>query len=264
MKGSRCRDVPVAPRSPAVRLRDQMRVAPVAPVAPAIQRDIKGTKKWPQGEFKVDFTKNDAAAPGLAANEDGSITFTPSASAPESNDIHFIQVVRTFDTAAGGELSFAGTPEANRDKVRTASNPKKNIAPGFFVDEIFADPAMSPRTKKADPAVSPFYDAPPTPAGTVVGKKKGKVIVPAVLTDRPGTPATVKFNFVTAAKGRDTGIGYGTVLWGFETFHDKAGVTRIKNESVSFRIPEGETFSEAVRIFNEFMHNPGSSTAPKK
>jgi len=245
----------LAAASPALRMRDRIRATPAPP---SIQRDIKGSKALPRGTLKIDFTKLDASVPGKAAKEDGSITFTPSAKAPDSNEIHFIQVVRFFDTSAGTEGHVGKAPPA----VHTKKDAAKKIVPGFFVDELYD--YVHPRKKKADAAVSPFYDAPPTVPGTVIGKKKGKTIVPAVLTDTPKNSSPSWFKFVTSAKGSDTGIGYGTVLWGFEVFQDKTGVAKIKNEYHSFRSDEGPTAHEALRRFNEFAHNPGSSTAPKK
>jgi len=240
--------------SPAIRLRDSLRNPTVVP---SVQRDIKGTKSLPSGKFEIDFRKHDGAAAGQSATEDGSITFTPDARAPDSDEIHFIQVVRTFDTTTKAELDWTGTTEANRNKARTGA--QKGVQPGFYVDQIYG--SIAPRTGKSDPVVSPAYDAPPTPAGTTVGKKKGSAITPVVLTDTPGSAGSIKFNFVTAAKG-SAGTLYGTVLWGFETYNDK-GVSKIKNEYRDFRVPEGSTFDAAVKKFNELNRNPGASTAPK-
>jgi hypothetical protein len=113
--------------------------------------------------------------------------------------------------------------------------------------------------------VSAFYmDTPPLLAGNKAGKRKGKTTAPAVLVDTPGSAGAVRFNFVTSAKAADTGTWYGTVLWGFETFLDKAGVTKIRNEYRSFRVWQGETTDEAIKQFGEFYQNPGASTAPTK
>src|SRR5262249_40041961 len=145
----------------------------------------------------------------------------------------------------------------------TTRDTARNVAPGFYVDQQAA--SLARRTKKADPVVLPFYDATGPPiAGNKIGKRRGKTIDPAVLVDTPGTAATVKFNFVTSAKAADTGTWYGTVLWGFETFHDKAGVTKIKNEYHTFRLLRGETTDAALTAFDEFYRNPGATTAPKK
>jgi hypothetical protein len=245
--------------SPALALRDRLRASAVSP---HIQRDIVGDKTFGSGKFEINFKKTDATAAGVFATEDGTVTFTPSATAPESDSIKYVQIVRTFDTATGKDFDYTGTPEANRNKMQTARDNTKNIAPGFFVDQNAS--SLAPRTKKADPTVLPFYDVTGPPvAGNATGKRRGKTIVPAVLKDTPGHNAPMKFNFVTVAKASDTGIVYGTVLWGFETFLDK-GIAKIRNEYKSFRTFEGETFVEAVKLFNEFYKNPGTPGAPTK
>ena len=244
---------PNAGRSPALTLRGALRASSVAP---GIQRDIVGSKTWPQGKFEINFKKNDAAAAGGVANEDGSITFTPSATAPESNSIRFVQIARTFDPTTAKEWNYTGA-EANRNSIRTTT--AKNVAPGFFLDQIHA--GRNPRAKKSDPAQLPYYDV--TSPGTI-GKRKGKSIVPATLNDTPGFSAPLKFSLVTSAKASDTGTWYGTVLWGFETFLDKAGIAKIKNEYHSFRVFQGETTDAALKAFDEFYRNPGASTAPTK
>jgi hypothetical protein len=252
--------IAVPARSSALAIRDQIRLTSVRP---HIQRDITGTKTFPTGEFKIKFKKTEGTAAGDPASEDGSIKFTPSATASESNAIKFVQIVRTFDTTTGKEFDYTGSPEANRNKMQTAANAKKNISPGFFVDQIAA--SLTPRTKKADPAVLPFYDVTGPPlAGNVTGKRKGKTIKTAVLVDTPSFNAPLKFSFVTSAKAADTGVWYGTVLWGFETFLDKKGITKIKGEYSSFRIVQGETMDEAIRLFDQFYKNPGSPGAPTK
>lgn len=251
-----------ATASAALGMRDSLRVVHAAP---SIQRDIKGNKEWKGvGKFTVDFTKNDGTVAGDKAFEDGTVKFMPDATAPESDSIKFIQIVRDFDVSTGKEFDWTTVPgEGNRMKMETTGNAKKNIAPGFFIDQNAA--SLTPRTKKADPAVLPFYDVSGPPiAGNKIGKRRGATREEAVLADTPGSAGLRKFNFVSVVKASDTGIVYGTVLWGFETFHDKAGVTKIKNEYKSFRIVQGETFDAALRLFNEFYKNPGTPGAPAK
>jgi len=112
----------LAEGSRALAMRDAMRLLHVTP---QIQRDIKGNKRWPQGEFKIDFKKTDGKVAGDVATEDGTVTFTPSATAPESDHIKFIQIARTFDTATGKEFDWTKTTEATRNKIMTAGNVKK-------------------------------------------------------------------------------------------------------------------------------------------
>lgn len=253
----------VASGSVALAMRDSLRVMSIGP---QVQRDIDGQKTWPQGKLEIHFKKTDGAVAGDVAQETGDITFTPSATAPEADSIKFIQIVRTFDTTTKADFVNTGT-EANRNKMQTAGNAKKNIAPGFFVDQNAG--SLAQRTKKADARVSPFYDVTgPAIAENKIGKRRGKDIQAAVLHDTPNANFPLKFNFVSVAKASNAGgaplnITYGTVLWGFEVFQDK-GISKIKNEYSSFRTFEGETFVEAVKQFNEFYKNPGTLGAPTK
>lgn len=256
--------------SQALALRDSLRGSVgITAVAAGIQRDITGKKKQPYGEFEIDFKKNDATAAGAQATEDGTIKFTPGATAPESSSIRFVQIVRTVDVSgvtdtAGANVDWskvgAGT-EAPRNQMVTKRDTAKNVAPGFYVDQLAA--ALSKRTKKSDSSVLPYYDAMLANPGNQIGMRKGKTIVPAILDDHPGFTIPVKFNFVTSAKASDTGVWYGTVLWGFETYLDK-GVAKIKSEYHSFREFRGETTDAALKKFDEYYRNPGSSTAPAK
>jgi hypothetical protein len=248
--------------SAALGMRDSLRVGRAAA---GIQRDIKGDKEWKGvGKFTVDFTKTDGAVAGDKAVEDGTVTFMPDAAAPESDSIRFIQIVRDFDVSTGKEFDWTTVAgEGNRMKMQTKADAKKNIAPGFFIDQNAA--SLASRTKKTDPTVQPFYDVTGPPiAGNKTGKRRGAAREEAVLKDDPASAGLRKFNFVAVAKGSDNGIVYGTVLWGFETFHDKAGVTKIKNEYKSFRLAQGETFDAALKLFNEFYKNPGTPGAPTK
>jgi hypothetical protein len=249
----------LAAGSPALKLRQTMRDSMrVSHVAPHIQRDITGNKKWPQGEFVVDFAKFEGVKAGDSAGEVGTITFKPSATAPESDHINFIQIVREFDTATGKDFDWGTDP---RGKVQTKQNTKKNIAGGFFIDHI--PTGLAPRTKKADPEVSPIY-----PFMNQEGQRRGATKKDAVLGDRPNFNAPLKYNFVSVAratdKGPNHGVVYGTVLWGFEVFLDKAGIAKIKNETTTptFRVVQGETFDAALQKFNEFYKNPGTAGAP--
>lgn len=250
----------IAAGSPALALRDAMRATRVVP---HIQRDIKGDKTWPQGKFEINFKKNDGKAAGDTANEDGTIKFTPTEKAPESDHIKFIQMNRFFDTTTNKDFDWTGTSEAARNQMLTNGDVKKNIAPGFVIDHIPS--LVKQRTKKSDPAVSAFYmDTPPVIAANQEGKRRGKTIKAAVLGDTPGFSGPLRYNFVTVAKGADNGVVYGTVLWGFEVFLDKKGVAKIKDEYSSFRVFEGETFDAALKNFNEFYKNPGTAGAPTK
>jgi hypothetical protein len=246
--------------SPALEMREQRRMS-CAPRG-MVQRDIKGSMKLPSGRMAIDFTKSDGAAPGDRAAEDGTITFTPAANAPESDSIRFVQIVRTYDTGAAHELDWTGTTEEPRQSQMTTAA-KGGVKGGFYVDQEAG--SLAQRGKKADPAVQPYYDVTGPPiAGNAIGKRKGATIVPATLEDHPGTPQQVRFEFETEAKGDDNNTWYGSVIWGFEVAHDKKGVAKIKGENRSFKAGHSPTVDAALTKFDEYYKNPGSSTAPTK
>jgi hypothetical protein len=245
--------------SPALDMREQRRMSR-APRG-SVQRDIKGSMKLPSGRMAIDFTKNDGVAPGDWATEDGTITFTPAANAPESDSIRFVQIVRTYDTGAGHEADWTGTAEEPRHSQMTTAA-KGGVKGGFYVDQEAG--SLAQRGKKADPAVQPYYDVTGPPiAGNAIGKRKGATIVPATLEDHPGTGQRWRFEFETEAKGDDNNTWYGSVIWGFEVTHDKKGVAKIKGENRSFKAGHSPTVDAALTKFDEYYKNPGSSTAPK-
>jgi hypothetical protein len=249
----------MAQGSQALAMRDALRVSAVTP---HIQRDIEGdsdeVQKMPQGRFVVDFAKYEGTKAGDDAGETGSIKFTPSDTAPESDHINLIQVIREFDTTTGKDYDRPGDL---RSQAQTKQDTKKNVAGGFFVD--FNVDTAKPRTNKSDPAVSAVY-----PHMAQEGaSRRGKTPKDAVLADDPHFDKPLKYNFVTVAratdKGDNHGVVYGTVLWGFEIFHDQ-GIAKIKNEYVNFRVTQGETFDAALQKFNDVFKNPGTAGAPAK
>lgn len=258
-------------RSAGLGVRNSMRTTQM--MSNVIQRDIKGSKELGYGKMELDFTKNDATAAGGSASETGTVKFTPNKHAPNSNNIRLIQIVRTTDMT-GRTSANAGDPvdwanvgsgaEADRNSVLTTRDRANNIAPGFFVDHEAA--SASPRTKKSDAEVSPYYrDYWPNSANSQDGHKKSATdIQPASLWDGPWFTIPVKFNFVTSAKATDTGRYYGTALWGFEIYNDAKGIPKIKNEYKSFREYRGQTFDAALEAFDNFYNNSGTAGAPTK
>lgn len=240
---------PTGGASPALAMRDAMRVTPTRP---GVQRDIgpNWTEDWALGKMEIKFKKFE----GARAGEDGKITFTPTKKTPPSTAIRFIQIARDFNVDTGAENVWAGG-EVARNTIITAADPANNVAGGFFLDQIHA--VQKQRTAAADPAVLPYYDV--TSPGTI-GNTAGSV--PATLEDRPDSAGQRKFNFVTSAKAADTGTYLGTVLWGFETFVDAAGAVKVKNEYHIFRLFQGETTDQALKNFDVFYKNPGTPGAP--
>jgi hypothetical protein len=232
-------------------------------VPPQIQRDINGTstaKQIPFGKLKIDFKKENGTDVGEPADERGKITFTPDAAAPESDELHFIQVVRAFDTSSGKDFDWAGTAEEPRNRMRTAADKAGTVNPGFYVDHLAR--RASPRTKRTDITVLPYVDKIPRTLPQKVGKRRGKTIEDAVLRDAPGTNGGVKFSFISSVKAGDGPDWYGSVLWGFEVFQDRKGISKIRGKYHKFREQRGATTDAALAAFDEFYGNRGASTAP--
>ncbi len=245
--------------SRSLALRDAMRAnsgqqTVARMVAPQLQRDLTGKHAVKDGEFDLDLKTQ--SNPGAKSGLKGTIKFTASDKAPDSNNIRLLQIARLEDLTTGNDYAWTGG-EADRNKVMTAAS--KGIDPGYFVDSFYA--GKSPRTKKADAAVSPYYiDAAGAGGSNKDGSKKGKTVKEASLYDYPGWSTKSRFSFETAAKGADTGYVYATLTWGF-TITDAAKGTVDKEHATANRGPSA-TFGAAVKAFNEFFKNPGSSTAP--
>ncbi|PTX61611.1 uncharacterized protein DUF4157 [Kordia periserrulae] len=248
-------------RSAGLGVRNSMRTSQM--MSNVIQRDIVDTGNLGYGEWDLNLIKNDATAAGGKAEERGTLKFTPSKYSPTSNDIRLIQIVRTVDTATGSNYKWTGG-ESDRNNVMTTADSANNVAGGFFVDHKAA--SVSPRTSKSDATITPDYRSFwPNSGSSQNGHKKSTTdIQHASLWDAPGANFPIKFNFVTSAKAMDTGRYYGTVLWGFEIYNDKKGISKIKNEYHRFREYRGQTFDAALQAFDDFYKNPGTTGAPTK
>jgi hypothetical protein len=248
-----------APVSRSLALRDSMRANSsqqtiARMTGPQLQRDLTGKKNVKDGEFDLNLKTESHA--GAKSGMSGTIKFTASDKAPDSNNIRLLQVVRDEDLTTGKDYVWTGG-EANRNKVMTTAS--KDTDPGYFVDASYA--GISPRTKKTDAPVSPYYRSYWPNAGVSKdGSKKGKTIGEASLWDYPGSSGNRRFSFETAAKAADTGYVYGTVMWGF-TISDASKGTIEKERAVG-RDVTLRTTDKAIDKFNEFYKNPGSSTAP--
>ncbi len=251
-----------APASRSLALRDALRgrsnTQPLSRSAgPRIQRDL--TDKYPTagGEFKLNLKTE--SHPGAKSGMSGTIKFNASDKAPDSNNIRLLQVARLEDLTTGKDYVWTGG-EANRNKVMTTADKAKGIEGGYFVDQLYG--TLKPRTKKTDPAISPYYIdyGNSGPANNYDGSKKGKTVKEASLWDYPGWTVNSRFSFETVAKGADTGHVYGTVMWGF-TISD-ASKGKVEKERAVGRDVTLLTTDKAIENYNKFFRNPGSSTAP--
>jgi hypothetical protein len=249
-----------AAASRSLALRDSLRgdsgrpsIAQMA--SPLLQRDLTGKKSVRDGDFDLDLKT--VSVPGGTNGMEGTIKFTASDKAPDSSNIRLLQVVRNENLTTGKEYVWTGA-EANRNKAMTTA--AKGVEPGYHVDALNFT-GRSPRTKKADAPVSPYYRVyAPNATESQDGSKKGKTVKEASLWDYPGWSSKCRYSFETAAKAADTGYVYATLTWGF-TISDGAKGTVENEHATAHLIPSG-TFGAAVKAFDEFFRNPGSSKAP--
>lgn len=251
-------ETPQASRSLA--LRDGMRAAAPSTgvalqVAPQVQRDLTGKRSLLDGDFNLNLKTE--SHPGAKSGMSGTIKFKAKDRAPDSPSIRLLQVVRLEDLTTGKDYVWTGG-EANRNKMMTKAS--GGVEGGFFVDHSAA--AAKQRTKKGDPAVSPYYrDYWPNTSSSQDGSKKGKAITEASLWDFPGWSSKCRFSFETVARATNTDYVYGTVRWSFEISDPAKGT--VTKENAEGHDVTSLTTDSAIAKFNEFYKNPGSATAPK-
>jgi hypothetical protein len=221
--------------------------------APAIQRDLKGGYPLREGTFFIDM--KDESHPGGKSGMSGTITFWPNLTAHESSNIRLVQILKDVDLSTGTDYVWTGT-DAPRNATETTADPGSMVTGGFGVDH---DPSgVSPRTARADPRVSPYYrDYWPNVADSHDGWKLGNNRQSASLWDYPGSHGNRKFQFETTARDAHGGHVYGTVKW---TFTITGGA--LSNEKVTYHDSASSNYYAALRAFNTYYRNPGSSAAP--
>jgi hypothetical protein len=242
--------------SGGLAMRDGRRLSRVEP---ALQRDLKGDYKVKHGKFTLDLTTQKHA--GAKCGMSGTIKFYANDAAPDSTRIKLYQALRFEDLATGKDYVWTGAHEG-RTKSQTVADPMRpGIQPGWGID--FDPTAAKPRTKLSDPAVSPYYRSWwPNVGSSQDGSKKGKAVAEASLWDYPGWDRNMRFSFETVAKADDTGFVYGSVAWGFSISDAAKGI--VDNEYANGRDVTTQTTDEALKRFDEYMRNPGASTAPTK
>jgi hypothetical protein len=258
-----------SPASPALGLRNQLRAIPFRRptisrvAAPLIQRDLKNDYPVNEGNFRLDLTTESHA--GAKSGMKGTIKFKANDKAPDSTNIKLLQVIKVEDLGTGKDYAWPGA-QATRNTVSTVADPARSVQPGWHVDFNPAKAGTTPRTAKADPDISPYYrDYWANAASSQDGSKAGKTISEASLWDFPGTnPAAggpnARFNFETVAKATDTNHIFGTVFWGFTVSDASKG--KVEAEHAYGRNVTTRNTDEAIKKFNEYFKNKGSSTAP--
>lgn len=220
-----------------------------------IQRDLTGTHSVTEGEFKMNMKT--ISVPGGDCGLKGTIQFSPGQKAPESKKIRLYQIARVRDEK-DANWTYSGA-EADRNKIMTTADPAKGIEGGFHVDILTAK--ANPRATAKEPSVSHYYrDYAPNPTDSQDGSKSGKMFQPASLWDFPHWTVNSNFSLETTAQAAD-GHNYGSLKWGFRISDAAKGT--VTDEQASAADSQSATSTEALRVFNEFYKNPGSSKAPK-
>ncbi|MBN3959538.1 DUF4157 domain-containing protein [Nostoc sp. NMS8] len=233
-----------------------------------IQRAINPTYDLTHGTFEVNATPNGASLPIT-------IRFKPKTTAPYSNQIGLIQIVR-LTNATGTNVEPQSLPAARGASLRTTADATTGVEGGYFTDALHNDAPAHGGTGTNAPAGSalpaqyPFGNDPaqPNPAtpglsrpsssgasGATIGYKRSDDptdIKAAELTDAPGGAGEFNFDFQTVAKGEDTMTTYGALHWGFQI---RAG--KVENDQASAQDGQSATFDAALEKHRDFyVHEP--------
>ena len=233
-----------------------------------IQRAINPTYDLTHGTFEVNATPNGASLPIT-------IRFKPKTTAPYSNQIGLIQIVR-LTNATGTNVEPQSLPAARGASLRTTADATTGVEGGYFTDVLHNDAPAHGGTGTNAPAGSalpaqyPFGNDPaqPNPAtpglsrpsssgasGATIGYKRSDDptdIKAAELTDAPGGTGEFNFDFQTVAKGEDTMTTYGALHWGFQI---RAG--KVENDQASAQDGQSATFDAALEKHRDFyVHEP--------
>ncbi|MHC5737178.1 eCIS core domain-containing protein [Nostoc sp.] len=233
-----------------------------------IQRAINPTYDLTHGTFEVNATPNGASLPIT-------IRFKPKTTAPYSNQIGLIQIVR-LTNATGTNVEPQSLPAARGASLRTTADATTGVEGGYFTDVLHNDAPAHGGTGTNAPGGSaltaqyPFGNDPaqPNPAtpglsrpsssgasGATIGYKRSDDptdIKAAELTDAPGGAGEFNFDFQTVAKGEDTMTTYGALHWGFQI---RAG--KVENDQASAQDGQSATFDAALEKHRDFyVHEP--------
>ncbi|MEH2202445.1 eCIS core domain-containing protein [Nostoc sp.] len=233
-----------------------------------IQRAINPTYDLTHGVFEVNATPNGASLPIT-------IRFKPKTTAPYSNQIGLIQIVR-LTNATGTNVEPQSLPAASGASLRTTADATTGVEGGYFTDALHNDAPAHGGTGTNAPAGSalpaqyPFGNGPAQPnpttpglsrpsssgaSGAIIGYKRSDDptdIKAAELTDAPGGAGEFNFDFQTVAKGEDTMTTYGALHWGFQI---RAG--KVENDRASAQDGQSATFDAALQKHQDFyVHEP--------
>jgi outer membrane protein OmpA-like peptidoglycan-associated protein len=239
-----------------------------------IQRAIGPTHDLTHGTFNVTATPQDATAGG--PNVPITIGFTPKTTAPISNQIGLIQIVK-LTNAGGTNVEPQSLPAARGASLRTQTTDGTGVDAGYFTDVLHnptATGALPAGGANQGDALAPQYvfgngpaqqPNPATPglsrpdskslSGSIIGFKRSDDpgdIKAAELTDAPGGNGEFDFAFETVAKGEDTNTIYGAMKWSFQIRGGK-----VQGDTSSAVDGQSTTFDAALERHRDFyVHEP--------
>jgi outer membrane protein OmpA-like peptidoglycan-associated protein len=221
---------------------------------PALQRDLAQSIPVTNGVFGIGMIAQNNGPKGTGASGlKGEITFEPAPTAPYTNKLGLVQIVKLTDKG-GTDVNPASLPATTAPHVRTKADAAKGVEGGFFTDVLHQNfgvtpPAVSP---KGQPHAS-YYEG-GSPIFGFRRSEKAADIKAAKLTDRPGATgkANLDFTFETVAKGDDNQLNYGAIHWEFKL---RAGL--VQDEHVSVSDDASATYEAALGLHEDFyVHEP--------
>ncbi len=223
--------------------------------AASVQRDLAQSMPVANGVFGIGMiAHNDGPTPaGGFSGLKGEVTFEPASTAPYTNKLGLVQIVKLQDKS-GTDVNPASLPAATGPEVRTKADPLKGVEGGFFTDVLHqnfgaAPPVVAPKGQ----AHASYYEG-GAPIFGFRRSEKVEDIKAAKLTDTPGSTgkADFDFSFETVAKGDDNLLNYGAIKWEFKL---RAGL--VSDEHVSVSDNASATYEEALRRHEDFyVHEP--------
>ena len=143
-----------------------------APRSRTLARDLTEPRDVGKGTFKMNMKIN--SFPGVKCGLDGTISFKPGSTTPDTKTIKLLQAGREEDLDTGKDVVWTDDFSARMD-METVADPKKGIDPGWAIDINLAE--AHKRAWKDEPDVSPYYrDYWPNRDDSQNGSKKGKTM----------------------------------------------------------------------------------------
>jgi outer membrane protein OmpA-like peptidoglycan-associated protein len=220
-----------------------------------VQRDIAQSMPTARGVFEIGMIAKEDALTGTGwSGLGGDIAFQPAATAPYTNKLGLVQIVKITDKA-GGNVDVASMPAASAPHLRTKADPGTGVEAGFFTDVLHQRFGVSPPVVAPKGQAHASYYEGNTPVFGFRRSEKAEDIKAAKITDHPRTTdpkAHLDFSFETVAKGDDNQLNYGSIRWSFGVHAGK-----VVNETASVSDDASATYEAALALHQDFyVHEP--------